>query len=622
MITIVISTFNRSPNPNYLFETLENLKRSGVLKHPQLHSLHLVDSGSAKAWPTANIILTHSKVWSHRPTERRSAKWNCAAALRHGAVSGADWIVHLEDDLDVCGDFVGSLSRWLDAHGKDDRPNIFSGDYPQFAQKGNVEWQYPVEKFWGMQCFAVRPAVALDIAEWLETHGLPEHNAHDIELHRWAGARGLTWFQASAPSFVQHIGHITSIADNPNGGALITFPSFPGHEWSFVEPKKRLLWVGDAGCPSGFAKATHNILDTLKETYDVTVLGINYRGDPHEFPYPIFAAAVAGDGFGVGRLVWMCDYAKPHVVVLQNDGWNIPLYVQQMRQFKEFDGVPIVAVVAVDGKNFQSNWLDGVAHVIFWTEFALKEARGSGYEGPASIIPLGVDRSVYKPHSRNHARSARGLADERFRDAFIVGNVNRNQPRKRWDLTLKYFADWVSAFDAPNAMLFLHTAPTGDLGINVQQLAAYYGITERLILVQPPTWYGVEEEIMAQTYQCFDVLLSTTQGEGFGLTALEAMACKIPCILPDWSALGDWAREGSWIVPCTETAIGPPYVNVIGGVMDYEGVVNALDRLYREPSIREDYSKRALATAYQHRYDWKNIGARYLDVLREVVDAK
>jgi len=65
--------------------------------------------------------------------------------------------------------------------------------------------------------------------------------------------------------------------------------------------KKKLLWVGDAGCPSGFGLATHKILDVVRHKYDVTVLGLNYRGDPHGYPYEIWAASAEGDTFGIGR---------------------------------------------------------------------------------------------------------------------------------------------------------------------------------------------------------------------------------------------------------------------------------------------------------------------------------
>lgn len=384
---------------------------------------------------------------------------------------------------------------------------------------------------------------------------------------------------------------------------------------------RKLLWVGDAGCPSGFARATHETLASLDYrlggAFDCTVLGINYRGDPHLHPYPIYAAAVTGDAFGLKRLIWMCDLVKPDVIVLQNDPWNVPGYLQQLLQFSEYAKVPVIGSIAVDGKNCAGNLLNGLALAVFWTWFGLNEARAGGYEGLATVVPLGVDLNVYRPIGKSVARVK---LPEMMHDKFIVGNINRNQPRKRWDLTIKYFASWVKSKDVDDAYLYLHTAPTGDTGVHVTNLARYYGVLDRLILVTPPVWYGIPEEELAQTYNCFDVGISTTQGEGFGLTTIEAMACGIPCIVPAWAALGDWARDATYQVSCTSTAIGPPYVNVIGGVPDEAQFVEALDALYQDVGLRVTYGARGCQLTGEPRFRWANIGRAFGEAVEQVLD--
>jgi glycosyltransferase involved in cell wall biosynthesis len=131
------------------------------------------------------------------------------------------------------------------------------------------------------------------------------------------------------------------------------------------------------------------------------------------------------------------------------------------------------------------------------------------------------------------------------------------QPRKRWDLTIKYFGKWIEDNNINNAWLYMHAAPTGDVSVNVIDLARYYNCLDRTVYIETPIFTGLSEEDMCKTYNCFDVCISTTQGEGMGLPAMEAMACGVPCILPDWSAYGDWARDAAVLVPCTST-IGTP----------------------------------------------------------------
>src|SRR5262249_49427833 len=147
--------------------------------------------------------------------------------------------------------------------------------------------------------------------------------------------------------------------------------------------------------------------------------------DPHTWPYPIYAAAATGDAFGENRINWMMDLVKPDVVVLQNDPWNIPMYVKRLKAVPEHSEVPIVGVVAVDGKNCGGSWLNDLSLAIFWTQFGLDEARKGGFTQPGVVIPLGVDLDIYKPGNRRAAREKlvpNGFPTEAL-NGFIVGNV-------------------------------------------------------------------------------------------------------------------------------------------------------------------------------------------------------
>jgi D-inositol-3-phosphate glycosyltransferase len=354
----------------------------------------------------------------------------------------------------------------------------------------------------------------------------------------------------------------------------------------------------------------------LRDEYDVAVLALNYLGDPHQYSYPIYPAFSGGDGFGLGRIDEILKLEKPDLVIVQNDPWNIPAYLDKI------DGrVPVVAVVAVDGKNCRGAGLNRCAHVIFWTQFGLDEARLGGYTGPASIVPLGVDTDLFRPVPQIKARAMLfgEQVDEntvnlsqQWKDAFIVGNVNRNQPRKRLDLTVEYFAEWVKEFKVDNAWLYVHVAPTGDAGYDIHQLMRYYGFTgknKRLIIVQPGVRHGVPDAVMVATYNTFDVSLSTTQGEGFGLTALEAMACGVPVVVPKWAALEEICAGAGELVRCSSTAVTPNYINVVGGIMDKRDGIAALNRLYREPQYRRELGECGRQLAIETKYRWSSVGS-------------
>lgn len=397
--------------------------------------------------------------------------------------------------------------------------------------------------------------------------------------------------------------------------------------------KKRILWVGDAGVMTGFERATRHIgTELTKLGYDVHVLGLHYAGDPYDYPFTCWPTRKPGqphDLLGLRRLPELVERLKPDCVLIQNDVWNIPPYVRELRSAHLT--VPVVAAVAIDGKNVQGKKLDDVALTIFWTEFAKREARAGGYIGPAMVIPLGVDLDQYKVADFSHVQPlrehARGLLEttpdakldlEKMKQGFIVLNVNRNQFRKRMDLTVQYFCEWVHEFNIDDAFLMIQAAPTGETEYDVYQLMEYYGCVDRLSLYYPDKGEGIPERELVWTYRCADVGLTTTQGEGFGLTTFEMMALGIPQIVPAWSALEELTQDAAVQAKCSSNSV-TGFVNAIGGIPDKSDVIDALNLLYRDPAARAQWGRAGFDRARESRFRWANIGQAYADVLEQYV---
>lgn len=233
-IAVAMITVNRAPRTNYLFDTFKNLTRGGVWNSERLHSFYLVDSGDDCLWcgdidSAKSIFFVPAEHGSRRtPTD------NAAMALMVAGSTDAKWVLFLEDDIDVCDQFLDSVGSWLDDHDRSDRHVFaFGAAYDALVdlhRKGKTSWQYPIDGFYGTQAFAVRAADALSLGKFFMNSLQP--SAYDLLMHRWARQNWpeTKFFMASVPSFVEHTGRESTIAPRAE---THTFQAWVGHGWSY-----------------------------------------------------------------------------------------------------------------------------------------------------------------------------------------------------------------------------------------------------------------------------------------------------------------------------------------------------------------------------------------------------
>lgn len=373
--------------------------------------------------------------------------------------------------------------------------------------------------------------------------------------------------------------------------------------------KPRLLWIGDALVPTGFATVTHAILDHLRHDWDVLVSGVNYDGSAHELPYQIIPAWQGGDMWGMNRFQHFCAEFDPAAVIINNDWWNVAQFARLAPK-----NVPLIGYMPVDGGNLDPNAMRdlGRLHAAVWyTDHGHQEAVKAGFKGRRHVIPHGIDTQVFQPVRRDEARRLLDLNVPR--NAFIVGNLNRNQPRKRLDLSIQIFADWIKRHQITNAFLLLHCAQK-DTGWDLRRVAAFHGVADHLLLTGGENMRDLQSPRHLQLiYSSLDVQISTTLGEGWGLTTMEGMACGIPQIVPDSSALAEWAVPAVKI-PCSRLLMNPE-INTIGALVDHEPFVAALQSLHTNKALRQAISEKGIAHVRSINFDWQNIAEQFHAIL-------
>lgn len=240
-IAVVMITMDRSPRQNYLQDTLLNLRRADVFGSERLHSMTVVDSRPG-SWALSVVNSLENFYGILVDVEApvgaiRTPFQNASTALGIGAVSGAPWVLFLEDDIDVCDKFLDSVGRWLDRHIQTDRHvYAFGASYDiitRLTSMGVTSWDYPIDGFYGTQAIALRAEDAASLSGWLSTRQVdPKSGSYDISMHAWAQTLWprVSNFLASVPSFVQHVGKDSALSPRTD---VHTFASWPGPLWSY-----------------------------------------------------------------------------------------------------------------------------------------------------------------------------------------------------------------------------------------------------------------------------------------------------------------------------------------------------------------------------------------------------
>jgi D-inositol-3-phosphate glycosyltransferase len=394
--------------------------------------------------------------------------------------------------------------------------------------------------------------------------------------------------------------------------------------------RPRILVIGDAGVPTGFARVIEGIFRPLAAKYDVHQLGTNYQGDPHDYPWKVYRASLGGDPWGANRIVSLIERLRPSLIFLLNDIWVLCHYLEALATMK--DHPPVIVYCPIDGGPIEIEAiapLSRVARFVTYTAFGkaqIEAAVGAQREidpefkfAEVQIIPHGVDTDVF--FSLGEPRAARREARRRILphltnpdEYFIVLNANRNQPRKRIDVTLRGFA--LFAEDKPSTVqLYLHMGAE-DVGWNVLQLARRYGIEDRLIMSSlNPNLGSVPSEEMNLIYNACEVGLNTAAAEGWGLVSFEHAATGAAQIVPRHTACEElWKGSAVLLEPALDFVYEKTLT--VGWLVTPESVASALEGLYQDREVLETMAAKAQTLAHRPEYRWEAISGRWDTVFR------
>ncbi len=413
-----------------------------------------------------------------------------------------------------------------------------------------------------------------------------------------------------------------------------------------TKEKIKILALCDSPTAStGFAQVSKNILRTLYDTgnYDIDIIGINYDGSPYDknkYPYNIYPAKNPlklryQDYFGRQLFLDMLVEGDYDLVWTLQDTFIVAPIAEKVQEVK-----------TKHNKNFKwiyyfpidshpnEGWLDAVKLVdypITYTNYGKGEciSLDSSLEDKVKVIYHGSNSKDFYPYdwSNEERLTARRNFFGQYADSFIFMNINRNQPRKDMLTSLLACRELYKKRD--NAYFYFHCNVQDEAGINMLEISRQIGLDWGKMWGFPTPeglMQGFDVSMINKIYNSVDCVFSTTLGEGWGLSATEAMATKTPIIIPDNTSAPELIGKDRGF---TVKSGGLNKTTVLQNDNDRMRPVTDVDDLVEKMEFvmdnKEDVAKKT-KSAYNwiKEYEWagKKVGGEWIKIFKEAYESK
>lgn len=385
----------------------------------------------------------------------------------------------------------------------------------------------------------------------------------------------------------------------------------------------RVLWYGDVGAHTGFARVTHAIAPRLVDKgHDVHVLGVNYPGDWSEetSKLKIYRAAARDpqDEYGTKRIAEIIQQVEPEVVVFLHD----PVALVQLLFSNQFDPhrlllnyAPLLAYLPVDGSEYPIQWIEAITAT---TNVIAMSRHGQRMFPGSKLVYHGVDTDQFWPVSPERPIEIEGqiltskAECKEFlgyrRDRILIARVDSNSGRKDYAALFHALEPVLARHDDIDVHFHAGTDPRTP-GINFATMLQRLDLEDRITITDPvrTPWPTVKLNVL---HNAADYEVNTSRGEGFGLGNAEALACATPVIAQNVSAIPEVVGPGGILLEPAHR------LTTVQGqdlwLADIEAFTEATERLY----LRDDLRLSLGQAGYEHvtkSFSWDFAADRFND---------
>ena len=320
---------------------------------------------------------------------------------------------------------------------------------------------------------------------------------------------------------------------------------------------KKILWISDYSS-SGYTLVTNCLLKHIIDIYDVYLLVINTPqtretlvkrinsdigiANDHIFSAPVIDKI---DEYNTNVLVGILNIPdilkniNPDVIFSINDLQILNRQIKCIKTCTFWNGITI-AYTPIDAENYPEyffNILRKFNHVITMNDASKKVLLKSKFYNHIYVLNHPIKDTFYQIEDKSSPR--RIFGDKVNDDSILIFNANVNDKRKRLDLTIEsFYMLYDKHSDNPqlqtkNVYLIFKTDTGGYFNMIkiIDDFDIKYNINLKNNIIFVTNQFTYEQ--LNQIYNCADLYITTTSGEGWGLTAFEFLKLNVYTLVPN-----------------------------------------------------------------------------------------
>lgn len=333
-------------------------------------------------------------------------------------------------------------------------------------------------------------------------------------------------------------------------------------------------------------------------------------------------------GFGFSQVQSVAKSIDPDICIVYNDMMVVTKVVSELNKIEnhKFKIIAYVDQVYLNQKKMFIDFLNKNVDVcILFTKYWEDIIKQQGLQKPTFYLQHGFNMMNYYPIPKHLARQYFNVK----MDDFVILNLNRNQPRKRWDICLKAFAEVISRYPEEPIKMMIGTGIQGswnlieifDRELNKRGMTLEEGLKHLIIMENPQKLSDEETNIL---YNVADVGINTCDGEGFGLCNFEQAGIGIPQIVSRLGGFIDFFDdENSLLLDPKMSYYVDSTRDIVSGealLISYEDVADAIITYYTEKEKRIEHGKNARSKICNN-YKWENLAIKLRDIIMSISDS-